>query len=275
MLTDAIMRTSAPVTQSQLRAGLREIGVRDGGTVMVHVRMRAFGWIVGGADSLVLALLEAVGAGGTLCAQVSCEDLPVELEAWPPAWRDAYERELPPFDVQRSEAGRFEGRFAERLRTWPGARRSANPDTSVAALGARSEWLVEPHALGDGFGRGTPYARLVEAAGDVLLLGAPLETISLLHHAEAIAGIPRKRRVGYRVRLASGWRACEDIDVRGGVYDYARVLGDDEPPLRAIAQAALEAGVGTRATIGGAECHRFPAAALTAFATGWLEERFA
>ena len=29
--------------------------------------------------------------------------------------------------------------LAEFLRTWPGARRSGNPDASVAALGARAE----------------------------------------------------------------------------------------------------------------------------------------
>jgi aminoglycoside 3-N-acetyltransferase len=141
-------------------------------------------------------------------------------------------------------------------------------------VGARAAWLVSGHPLDDGFGPGTPYARLVGAHGDVLLLGAPLETISLLHHAEAIARVARKRRVRYRVRLADGWRACEDIDVRGGPFDYARVVPDGEPPLAHIAASALAAGVGTRGEIAGAPCHRFPAEGLTRFAARWLEERF-
>jgi aminoglycoside 3-N-acetyltransferase len=261
----------ALVTRSQLERGLRALGVRPRSIVMVHTSLRSFGWVVGGSETVIGALLAAVGPGGTVCAQVSWEQLPFELAEWPPDWREAFEHELPPFDPARSEAGRFEGRVPERLRTWPGALRSANPDTGIAAVGARASWLVEPHALDDGFGVGTPYARLVEAEGDVVLLGAPLETISLLHHAEAIARVEGKRRCRYRVRLAGGWRECEDIDVRRGVYDY----GPGEPPLRRIARAALDAGIGDHATIGGASCRRFPAAELTRFACVWLEERFA
>jgi aminoglycoside 3-N-acetyltransferase len=142
-------------------------------------------------------------------------------------------------------------------------------------VGARAAWLIDPHPLDDGFGPGTPYARLVQADGDVLLLGAPLESISLLHHAEAIARAPGKRRTRYRVPLVGGgWRACGDVDVRGGVYDYARVVGAGEPPLRHIARAAVRAGIGTHGAIAGATCHRFPATELTRFAADWLEERF-
>ena len=41
-----------------------------------------------------------------------------------------------------------------------------------------------------------------------------------------------------------------------------------------IARDALAAGVGVRGTVGAAECHLFPAAELTAFAVGWIDERF-
>jgi aminoglycoside 3-N-acetyltransferase len=156
--------------------------------------------------------------------------------------------------------------------------RSANPDSGIAAIGARARWLVEPHGPDDGFGPATPYARLVEADGQVLLLGAPLESISVLHHAEATAAVPAKR-VRYRVPVQRSagidWQTCEDIDVRGGPVPYEEVIRPGEPPLAVIARAALSAGVGTRGRIGGAACHLFRAAPLVRFATGWLEERFA
>jgi aminoglycoside 3-N-acetyltransferase len=149
----------------------------------------------------------------------------------------------------------------------------------VAALGARAAWLVDPHPNDDGFGPGTPYARLVEAGGQVLLLGAPLHSMSLLHHAEAIAQVPRKRRVRYRVpERVDGrveWRGCEDIDVRRGPVPYDRAVASGSPPLTAIAVAAIEAGIGRRTTIGGARCHLLPAEPLTDFARAWIEERFA
>jgi aminoglycoside 3-N-acetyltransferase len=256
-----------------LLAGLRGIGVDTGAIVMVHASLSRLGWVVGGSETVLRALLSAVGPAGTVCAQVSWQETPLDL---PEAHRRAYEAAPLPFDPAVAEAARFEGRLAERLRTWPGARRSANADTGVAAVGARAGWLVSPHGPDDGFGPRTPYARLVDAGGQVLLLGAPLHTISLLHHAEAIAHVPDKRRVSYRVPVAGGrWCECEDIDVRGGPVPYARVVGNGEPPLAMIARAALAEGIGVRGEIGDAACHRFLAEALVRFACGWLEERFA
>jgi hypothetical protein len=44
--------------------------------------------------------------------------------------------------------------------------------------------------------------------------------------------------------------------------------------IAAMATAALEAGVGTRGSAAGAQCHVFPAAELIVFATAWLELHF-
>src|SRR5262245_12623278 len=186
-----------PVTRSQLVADLRRLGVRDG-IAMVHSSLSSLGWVVGGSQTVVEALLECLGPGGTLCAQASWEDIPFGHAEWPSDWRAAYEAELPPFDPQLSAAAPYEGRIAERIRTWPGAQRSANPGTGIAAIGARAAELTADHRLDDGFGAGTPYARLIDSDAQVILLGAPLRTISLLHHAEAIARAP-KRWTTYRL----------------------------------------------------------------------------
>ena len=37
-----------PVTRVRLASHLRQIGVTEGGVLMVHVRLSAFGWVVGG-----------------------------------------------------------------------------------------------------------------------------------------------------------------------------------------------------------------------------------
>ena len=54
------------VTQSRLVSDLRELGVADGRVVMVHTRMSALGWVIGGTRTVIEALLEVVGSGGTL-----------------------------------------------------------------------------------------------------------------------------------------------------------------------------------------------------------------
>ena len=50
-----------PVTRSELAAALHQAGVRAGGILMVHTRMSAIGWVVGGEDTVVLALRDALG----------------------------------------------------------------------------------------------------------------------------------------------------------------------------------------------------------------------
>jgi aminoglycoside 3-N-acetyltransferase len=266
------------VTASRLRRGVETLGIGADDVVMVHASLSAVGWVVGGAETLLRAVSAAVGPGGTVCAQTTWEDIPFHLATWPAAWRRAYVRELPPFDPAVSEAAHFEGRFAERLRTWPGAVRSSNPGCCVSAVGARARWLVEPHPLDEGFGERTPYERLVEAGAKVLLLGAPLHSISLLHHAECLAQVDGKRRTEFRAPLLRNgtavWTTIRQLDVWRGPFPYRDVVPAGVAPFAHIARTALAAGVGRSGRIAEATCHVFPAADLVAFATAWLESRF-
>ena len=49
------------VTRSRLAHELDELGLRPGGAAMVHCRMSSLGHVVGGAESVVCALLDALG----------------------------------------------------------------------------------------------------------------------------------------------------------------------------------------------------------------------
>ncbi len=264
------------ITRAELAGELRALGVRPGGVLMVHARMSALGWVVGAAETVVWALLDAVGPDGTLMAYTAWEEHAYDDSDRPAEHAAAYRAEPPVFDPVISEAVREHGRVPERIRTWPGAVRSAHPEASIAALGARAEWLARPHP-DDGYGPESPFARFVEAGGQVLMLGAPLDTITLLHHAESIARARGRRELTYTVRVRGDDRGVErtltDIDTRDGAYDYASLeLGVDE--FEAIATDALAAGVGARGHVGAAECHLFDARQLTGFAVAWLEQRF-
>lgn len=246
---------------------------------MLHARMSALGWVVGGADAIVLSILDAVGPTGTIAAVVSWDDIPLRFAEWPQEWRDAYEMDLPPFDPVRSAANHEYGRVAERIRTWPGARRGAHPDQGVAAVGPAAEWLVHPHPLDDSFGAATPFSRLVEVNGDVLMLGAPLSKLTLVHHAEATAQLPERRTVRYRLPITENgrrvWREIHDIDTFfEQPVPYESVLGPNCNGIASIARSALEAGIGRSGCVAGTTCHLFPARDIVAFATRWLEQRF-
>lgn len=265
------------LTRSRLAADLRRAGVRAGGVLMVHTRMSALAWVAGGSEAVVRALLDALGPEGTLAAYASWEEHVYRVSDWPAEHRDAYLAEPPVFDVATGEAARDHGRIPERVRTWPGAERSVHPEASVVAVGPRARWLVDPHPANAAYGPESPFARLVEAGGQVLMLGAPLDTVTLLHHAEGIARVPRKRRVTFRLPVYEDGRVVErtytDIDTSAGAFPYED-LDLEEDAFAVIARAALEAGIGERARVGAAECHLFPAAELTAFGVAWLEERF-
>jgi aminoglycoside 3-N-acetyltransferase len=266
------------VTRSHLAADLRRLGVQEGGITMVHTRMSAIGWVVGGSETVVRALLDALGPEGTLMAYASWAEHVYRPTERASEHRDAYLEEPPVFDVATGEVDREYGRIPERVRTWPGALRSAHPEAGVVAVGPRAKWLTEAHPADDAYGRDSPFARLVEAGGEVLLLGAPLDTVTLLHHAEAIAEAPGKRTVTYLVVVAERGRAVErtftDIDTGAEVFPY-ETLGLDDDPFAVIARAALTAGIGVRGQVGQAESHLFPAPDLTSFAVSWIEDRFA
>jgi hypothetical protein len=109
---------------------------------------------------------------------VSWQDHVYHASDWPPEYRDAYVADPPVFDVATGEAARDHGRIPERLRTWPGAQRSDHPEASVVAVGARADELTRDHPHDDAYGPDSPFARLVAAEGQVLMLAAPLETIT-------------------------------------------------------------------------------------------------
>jgi len=171
MPTDGALQHGRPVTRSELLTGLHALGVRPGGVLMVHTRMSAIGWVVGGSQTVVEALLAAVGPGGTPMAYAGWEDDPWHLAEWPPKWQRAYRAELPPFDPKLSEADHEMGRLPERIRTWPGAKASTGHVMRMVAVGARAGWLSQDQPWDQPVGPGSPLAQLVKTDGQVLMLG--------------------------------------------------------------------------------------------------------
>jgi aminoglycoside 3-N-acetyltransferase len=261
-------------TSAELADGLRAAGLPAGGVVMVHARLSAFPWIVGGTEAVVRALLSAVGPLGTLVAYASWEDHPFHLANWPADRQDAYRRGMPPFDPVVSEARRSHGRLPERLRTWPGAYRSAHPEGGVVAVGARAAWLTTGELDDDPYDETSPFARVIEAGGTVLLLGAPLSALTLVHHVERIVAVEPKRWATYELPVRQDgktvWRWFRTIDTSVGAYDFGHVTGDVSY-IEVIGRSALDAGVGRSASVLGATCHLFPARGLAEHARNWME----
>ncbi|MBE1608035.1 AAC(3) family N-acetyltransferase [Actinopolymorpha pittospori] len=270
-------QTFIPMTQPKLVEGLRQLGVEPGSVLMVHVRMSAFRWVVGGIDAIVESLRDAVGPSGTLLAFTGWEDSPYHLPLWDdcPRWQAAYRDHQPAFDPAVSSARRDFGRFPERLRTWPGARRSGHPEASFAALGPGAARLLADQRDNDPFGFDSPLDRLCEEDGQVLLLGAPLNRMTLCHHAEALTDLPSRRFHTFRAPVAGmGLREYRMIDTFYGAFPYYEDGRGIDSPTRTMAEQAVAAGAGRSTQIGGATAWLFDSRATVAAVRAWLEREF-
>jgi aminoglycoside 3-N-acetyltransferase len=279
MPSDEIVGRVRPVRRSELVRDLRRLGVAEGGVLMVHTRLSALGWVIGGSETVVRAVLDVLGPEGTLMAYAGWEDDPWHLSAWPEEWQRAYQEELPPFDPEVSEADHEFGRLPERIRTWPGARASSAHVMRVVAVGARAEWIAADQSWDYPQGPGSPLAKLVEAKGQVLMLGAPLETLTILHHAEALVDSRKKRLVIYGIPVRVGeevvWKEVQDHDTSSrGAFPYEEVVPQGIDAFEVIGREALAAGCGKTGQVASATSHLFEADRLVAFGVSWMNERF-
>lgn len=257
-------------TRASLRDDLTRIGLRVGDTVMVHAAMRTVGPLLNGPDALSNAILDVIGPDGTMLVYTSWdsvhEDLLDARGQVLPQWR----AHVPGFDLQVSRAVRMNGILAEFVRTMPGARRSANPGASVAAVGKLAAWITADHPLDYGFGEGTPLSRLVEVGGRVLMVGAPWDTMTLIHHAHHLADIPDKRILRIEVPFAgphgTEWRFIEEFETGDPVHETL-----PENDIEQIVRAYVESGGGWQGVIGAAPSLLVDARPVLAFAIRWLE----
>lgn len=223
--------------------------------------------MLGGPDALIAAIGDVIGPEGTILGY--CDWNYDDRDLPDPGLRP----HVPPFDPERSRATRDNGAFPELLRTTPGACRSGNPGASCAALGGRAQWFTADHALDYGYGPDSPFGKLVAAGGKTMMIGAPLDTMTLLHHAEHLAQILGKRIRRYEAPiLVEGeviWRPFEEFDTSGPV-----VPGLDDDYFADIGEDFLATGEGKRGLVGHAPSVLVEAEPMVRFAVGWLEKRF-
>ena len=267
-------------TVGELVQALRALGLQVGDWVMVHASLRAVGPVAGGPEGVLAALLEAIGPTGTLMAYVSWDRSPYEQtlngRRMPPAEKAAW----PAFDPATAGTYPGWGYMNAVLCRHPGARRSGHPDASMAAIGPDAEHLVSPHPLDSAYGPGSPIARLVDGGGKVLLLGAPLDAVTVLHYSEAIADIPNKRRIRYEMPVIDArgqkvWVAAEDWDSNGITDRFAaaaEVGGLDA--VETIARAYVMGDRHAEGDVGHAQSYLFDARDLVGYGVRFLERHF-
>jgi aminoglycoside 3-N-acetyltransferase len=211
-----------PNTFESLRRELTAIGLQPGMTVMVHSSLGKVGWTVGGPVTVIRALLDVLGATGTLVMpaespQVSdpstWNDDRVSVE-----WHDTIRAHLPVFDPPTTPTTM--GAIPEAFRTFPGTLRSNHPLVSVCACGRLAREITQEHAWEFCEGQGTPFEKLYTVDAQTLLLGVGFNRCSSLHYAESL--VPGRRTTVSRFPMVRNgerrWVEMLDMAYDNGVH---------------------------------------------------------
>ena len=258
------------LTHTRLVHDLSALDVGAGQIVMLHASVKSVGWIVGGPDVILHALREVLTPAGTLIMYVGWADGTQDMDEWPLEEQHAYREECPAFDPATSRAVKEWSVLTEYLRTTPGALRSNHPEASVAAVGAQAKWLTESHPLQYGYGSDSPFEKLIQAGGKVLLLGSPLDSVTVLHYSENVARVANKLITCYQEpMLIDGqrtWVDIEEFDTSKGIAPWPE--GDY---FEAILKAYIESREAGAGQVGSAQSYLLDARSLHTFAVQWME----
>lgn len=183
---------------SAFRALLESLDVPRGGVLYVQSSMD---WITRAgfsASEVLTGLRDWVTVDGTLVMpSYPCRTTHAE-----------YLASTPTFDVRRTPAGI--GLIPEVFRRSPRARRSLDPDFSVAAEGPHADAITSQPLEEDPFGRSSVYETMIALSGSLLGLGVSLNTNSFIHVIDSRHG------AGYPMSPYLGTSATT-------VIDYAQV----------------------------------------------------
>ena len=261
-----IDRSAGPLTAASLTEQLWRCGLAEGQIVLVHLAMSKLVWVVGGAEAVILALLGAVGPGGTIM-MVTNSTGNTDPADWqhppvPEAWWQTIRDNMPAYNPLTTPT-RGLGVVPELFRTWPGVIRSAHPAFSLAALGPHAKYLMADHPLTDDTGDRSPLGKLYELDGHVLLLGVEHWNNTSLHLAESRANYPGKRWIpGGSAIMMNGQRQWV-------TYDTLDMETKDFGELGAAFDAAHNIVV---EQINDAQVRFFNQRLVVDFAVAWMEQ---
>ena len=258
---EIIKKTPVPRTIDSIAQDLRQLGLAEGTTVIVHSSLSAIGWVCGESVALVRALMDIVTAEGTIVmpAQTSlCDPALWNNPPVPPEWIDIIRDTMPAYDTAITPTCGI-GVVAETFRKWPGVIRSANPKHSLAAWGRNAGLVTACHTIDAGLGESSPLARIYDLDGQVLMLGTGYDTCTSLHLAEY--------RVPGGIRFKEGspimkdgrriWQTYEDLELKCDLF----------PEIGAEFERRTRVNKGL---VGSAESRLFRQREAVDFAVEWL-----
>ena len=255
-----------PVMKNEIIDALRNVGLTAGDAVMVHTSLSHIGYVCGGAQTIIEALIDVVGQEGTIMMPTqSWKNLDpntgvhwdVDEQYW-----DLIRQHWPAYDKHITPTNTM-GATAEMFRKWPGALRSDHPARSVAAWGKHAKYLTENHDLCDIFGEESPVGKLYKLDGKVLLLGVDYDKNTSIHLADVRAEYKSKHNTTeHSAVMENGkriWKAYETLFVDGEDFVDIGVAFEKDNEVKIL-------------TLGDAEIRCMKQRELVDYAVNWIQK---
>jgi len=227
-----------------LVAAFEAAGLESGDTLLVHSSYKSFGGVDGGPQTVIDALLAALGNQGTLIMPTFNFDF-CKGEPW---------------DV-RSTPSQM-GAITNMVREHPEARRVFHPIYSFAVLGVKAEFLTQERCKSS-YGRNSLFGKLRDLDGKIMIVGLSYtNSMTFFHHVEEMEGVDYRYMKSFTGLVTDEHGKTYEDTFTMLVRDIEKNVETEVDPMGALME---EAGVVNVRQIGSASVKLMKANAVYAF----------
>ncbi len=181
------------VSFEELVAGFRGLGVKAGDTLLVHSSYKSFGGVDGGPQTVIDALLEALGEEGTLVMPTFNFDF-CKGEPW---------------DVRETPSQM--GFMTNLVRTDPRAKRVFHPIYSFSVIGKYAEDFGNLRYKSS-YAKDSAFGKLRELDGKIMVVGLSYnDSMTFFHHIEEMEGVDYRYLKGFTGKITD-WEGNTVVD---------------------------------------------------------------
>lgn len=186
------------ITKDMFVESLKKIGIKKGDVLLVHSGLSYMGHITGGAETVLDALIEAVGDEGTILLPAFTRPY-IGFEGYVNR-----AREYRPFAPEFSDNINT-GAIPKALLHREGTKRSAHATHSWCGVGKMADYCLSEQGCLDGpTSKGSPLEKAWELGGKVLFIGSDIHSNTFLHYLEDKAGAPYLGSATIKIKDADG-----------------------------------------------------------------------
>ena len=173
------------LTREEIVDGLRRLDLKAGDVVLAHSAMRTFGYVQGGAETVVAAMLEILGERGTFVV---------------PTFTFKHEIEDDPIIDPGNEPSEM-GVITETVRLRSDALQSTAYRHSFAAVGRRAGVITDVDPSLSVFDLRSAFGVMLALNTQVLLLGVDYHSSTSHHFAEWLCEVPYRHTIELDIKV--------------------------------------------------------------------------